>query len=46
MEATVIHFKARHDIRLEVPNKSMYLCEDICCPGENVKGHLHEFMSV
>jgi hypothetical protein len=46
IEAAVIHLKARPDIRLEVPNKSMNLCEDVFGPGKDVKGYAHEFMSV
>jgi len=46
METAVIHFKARSDIRLKIQNKSMNLCEDICCPGENVEGCVHELVSV
>jgi len=46
METAVIHFKARPDIRLKIQNKSMNLCEDICCRGENVEGYVHELVSV
>jgi len=46
MEVSVIHFKARPDIRLKIQTKSMDLCEYICCPGENVEGYVHELVSV
>jgi len=46
MEAAIIHLKARPDIRLKIQNKSMNLCEDICCPGENGKGYVHELVSL
>ena len=38
--------KAHPDIRLKILNKSMNFCEDICCAGENVKGYVHELVSV